>query len=1663
MSPYVPAAPAAAPISPFGQKVTRAAAESVVNAVPKVGAFVEQQGKNVLDALTGKLPMTPQDLLTGVKKTAGGASWLAQGINEGVVRILKSVGESVAPVATGKISYNPVVSAFGETITGKDTVVSYQDIYHTAHTYALDNNAAPKEAGTFASLAVLGTMFADNPLFGPEGKGIKLSVEALKTIAETADEKTIITLVKKENPSMTDVELAALAPALRDAKTPDEVSKVVAAAHAMTNQKPAPPASPEEKPAETRFGKGGITVTDKGEFSQYNFDTKTIEKRGSIADVSPALRKEFLDARNAYEKTKGTGAENTKPAFDRYQKAEAAVREVLGISEEDLAREKAAFEASQTSPRNLPKNITSTATAPSPGSETNVSPRLIETRSPGAAPKSILYTSPSHSYNFADPAIYRDYSIMRDNAQTLKESFGDSVARILGKQPEISIKTEKSFTEKNARYAESGREKAIPDTLRGRVVLPQGDIPQAIEKLKENLNVVKVKNYSQTPTTFGHHGVHVLIEHPNGFISELQLHTPASLRASNAVRPLYEKWKNININTASKSVRMQAEADAATARKISDDIMHAHEKESPEPGFDQRLVRDIANQKAQGPIADTLAKRFPHLPAAVTNSAAGRLARMNRTSDIEGMLAALAKIQDDARRRKGIFSASGPVERRGGFTSVADVMGPREKDVYIKTITHSLQDKESAVLAQQEYEALWENANQTVIDHYAQTSLERDFLREAIQNNPIREIYKMVYGFGRSPSDSQYELQEIFERALGKTDSHGQYIPAKGLPGVSKEKLRMLDRTIESAGFKDFPAAQEAVERYEKSLDTLKKYEENVKALRTQVKVARILQDFIDDVPVVTRARAGAVDVLANPDWIRTIYKDITGFKSYMRDPLRNFEHFFGPKFKLFEEAVWKPFHDAMGATVDEWGKLGDELGKNIVDPFGFQRGSLESAAIQRYGDTGLEGGERLTEDTLIEKFGREKAQNIIAADAWFRQTYDRLIDEINAVRANIYPNNPNKLIPKRGDYYRHFRELGGSFAGLKNIFETAAGIDPTLAGTSEFTRPKSKFLSFAQERTGKRTEIDAIGGFIDYAEYFAYAKHIDPQISAFQYLRKKIAEQAPVPEKLEVGGKYAGQVHEGVNNFLDFLNTYAQDLAGKTSPADRWMQAFVPGGRKTFRVLNWANNRIKANTILMNLSSSIAQIFNVPQGIASAKLYSLPGIERTFASLFHENKPAAESTFLKERYREDLRNRFKIDWAQHPIQRGTEEGKQFAAWLTRVLDEVGTKFIWNAHYAKGVAEGVKDPIFYADQITGKMVGDRGIGKVPLLQNSKVFQVLAPFQLEVGNLWYVMGDFGRRKDFAAIVILFAANYLMNRSAEKIRGSPVVYDPIQATIDGGTQFADEMNAGEGVARASLKFAGRELGEVLSNLPVGQTIAAITPDSWISQGTGGVMQNKKDFFGTSDPGRFGPPTLLISSLADPFYRLLPPFGGLQAEKTIGAVKAMLSGIVQDKNGKLSFKTPGDPASLVQAFLFGKNATAAAQQAYATRDDLFQRIYRQTADRNTLTLDAEQAWGDLKQTKKINGPQAAAAALKDIAKKNPLLAQKIADIAAQEAKGLDGTDRLIQMLGIENGERAKYIMDAVKKLPKKVRGAFLSSLAQKGLLTDPVVDQMTALIGK
>lgn len=1108
------------------------------------------------------------------------------------------------------------------------------------------------------------------------------------------------------------------------------------------------------------------------------------------------------------------------------------------------------------------------------------------------------------------------------------------------------------------------------------------------------------------------------------------------------------------------------------------------------------LIKNLGESKDPWEVLNVLKNEYPALPDQVVDRMVRTFIRTKRIPNVENLIRAARNLNETFKvggiRPAGVAEgaadslpkASKEILDRTTNKTVRKLMSQSQKENMIRTLQDKFENPKDAVAAEGEYNRIWDDLDQKVVDEFENLSMQKSFLEDALDadSEGISAVFKKLFmgpNKKNAADDTIMELQEIHNRAVRKRNAVENYRKFgasgdklyPGNPGkLSKtdEYAVLLDSYLVDAGIKDgdWSIAQERIERYARLREEVKALTERIKELKPRVREARILQKGLDDIAIIPQKDVEVIDRIVTPGNLRDNFNDIAGHTIYTRDLTRNFEKFFGRLYPKIKKAVLDPFDASKAARVDDVVKVGDDLEENIVKKYGIRRGSKESAAIQRYGDTDLPAPERLDYDGLVKEFGKEKADNIVAADKWFRGEYDRLIDELNVVRKKIYPNNPSKLIAKRSNYYRHYREMSETWGeAIREFFDTPSGIAPILVGKSEFTKPKSKFLSLAEERLGQKTDLDAVGGFMNYAELYAYAKHIDPHVTRFRYLHRKVAEASPRKgEELTLpdGTKYKAK---GSESFLKFLDAFSRDLTGNTNPVDRLVQDIIPGGRATIRTARFINNRMKANSVLANFGSMMAQVANVPAGIADTKLYAGKGAQRTIASIFTHNEPMSQSTFIKERYQKYLSERFPFQFSDKPLRATGDMARKQAAWLMQKADEVGTKFVWNSEYEKALGIDAEDPVKYADDATRKIVAGRGIGEVPLGQKALLTQFAAPFTLEVGNALWIMKGWLNKKEYAALATFFVANYVLNEVAERTRGSRIVVDPINALWEGSISLVKEWKAGT-PGRGALKALGRLAGEALANVPGGQTIAAGTPEEavkFLTEKATGAPMTKRDLFGNSTAGRFGTP-LIVSGLQDAVYRLLPPVGGVQLKKTIDGVMSLIRGHAENKEGEETFQVPASPQNVARALLFGSGATSEARKYYEERQDLFEATSREEAEEFVRSANAEDVYS--KFQKKLGKGKGAEAAdyLAAEAEKDPLMAKAIIDIIKDEKNGLGPNDRLVKMLGVNSGARAEYIHSQLQEIKDPdARADYLASLAEKKLLTADVMRQLAVLMAK
>jgi len=129
-------------------------------------------------------------------------------------------------------------------------------------------------------------------------------------------------------------------------------------------------------------------------------------------------------------------------------------------------------------------------------------------------------------------------------------------------------------------------------------------------------------------------------------------------------------------------------------------------------------------------------------------------------------------------------------------------------------------------------------------------------------------------------------------------------------------------------------------------------------------------------------------------------------------------------------------------------------------------------------------------------------------------------------------------------------------------------------------------------------------------------------------------------------------------------------------------------------------------------------------------------------------------------------------------------------------------------------------------------------------------------------------------------------------------------------------------------------------------------------------------------------------------------------------------------------------------------------------AKAEDVRKVLQDQSRTRFEQSQEAEDIYDELKKIDK----EEAKKRFDVLIKEKPTIAQKINQIIKEEQLGLTYIDRLILQLGVENGERAKFIFSELNKLKtKEAKKKYYQDLIDKRIISKRVGDQINYLLNQ
>lgn len=415
-----------------------------------------------------------------------------------------------------------------------------------------------------------------------------------------------------------------------------------------------------------------------------------------------------------------------------------------------------------------------------------------------------------------------------------------------------------------------------------------------------------------------------------------------------------------------------------------------------------------------------------------------------------------------------------------------------------------------------------------------------------------------------------------------------------------------------------------------------------------------------------------------------------------------------------------------------------------ISKEYGIKPFSKEDKAAQMYGE-----GFYMADNGDIVRYGDGELaidfpdatvqENIkkLAKDPRIRKIYDETLDMINASRER----NGYEAIPRRNDYFLHFRAMEDTFSTLGLPFNPndirAKDLPTDLNGVTADLKPGQPYFASAKQRKGMRTSFSLLGGM---EKYLNSAKnqifHID-DIQTLRGLRNYIAEtygQAQGLENLdtlpeeEIEARIKAVYDSHLSNFAKFLNEQANVLAGKTTLIDRGLEGII--GRRGLTTLDTINSQVGKNMVGYSLSSPLTNFISSVQALAKSNKYDAL---KSFAQL-SSNK--IKSIFGKsDGFVENDPTMIRRQGIEKFHRTPYEKVSDFGYTLMSAVDDLSSEFIIRTKYNELTRKGMDSEQAHikAGEWASRILGDRSLGQQPQLYNSKMLGLFTKFQLEVRN------------------------------------------------------------------------------------------------------------------------------------------------------------------------------------------------------------------------------------------------------------------------------------------------------------------------------------------
>ncbi len=543
-----------------------------------------------------------------------------------------------------------------------------------------------------------------------------------------------------------------------------------------------------------------------------------------------------------------------------------------------------------------------------------------------------------------------------------------------------------------------------------------------------------------------------------------------------------------------------------------------------------------------------------------------------------------------------------------------------------------------------------------------------------------------------------------------------------------------------------------------------------------------------------------------------------------------------------------------------------------------------------------------------------------------------------------------------RQDYYHHFNEMSVGLKEAWNLILQGSNrdISPAVVGNTANSKAKTRWAGFFQQRKGGAYTADAVNGMLKYGALAEYKLAFDPLVAYLRDAEKKIRDVSDETNR---------------NSLILYLNSWTNQIAGKSSDFDRLLTDRGVVGRNILNFLQKLNGRVIRNTLYFNARSAIVQISNISNAVSlvtNPKDWKNGVLCWSRAAKGDEmmQNIMSQSNFLASRFA-----------GVEMMDTSTmAKAERFANWMLSIADTISAKATWWAAYNQYVRNPNSKSIMsmprkyesavdYADDVTRRTHGGRGVGEKAPIMTSKLVSFFAPFQLEVNNTYQLLKENIKKKNALGIATMEATVFAMNAVFEAIVGSTILpFDFIRALIDilfGAKDILDDDDDDHKLA-STFKLVGQRIAaETVSGLPYAGMIPQflgedtteavfgetdMTKYGNVNMGVGGAVGIGKVLASLAKWGAEGVKPDLFS-MVNELSEVLPPIGGKQIARTIGGIATVAQGYSGKTNSKgedtVQFATDTNVLNYLHAGIFGKWALTEASE-YFGEDRILPKLF-------------------------------------------------------------------------------------------------------------------------